>query len=325
MEISNKSQPTVEDTVLVDFRSSVTDTDLNRFIADTLQPTEEFNREMQKTVGQICDFLREHMKPNKIVKGGSLGKGTAIRGKSDIDLVLILNEVRNAEDLEEKLPAIKEEIVKKLRRNSTQLSIVHESISGDQSRFSVKFSAEGSHDNIDVDLLPTFHFEDLKRLYSTMKTDKDHDAYYSAALVEQQVEFVKSYPANVKSLIRLVKHWRKKMVVPYEAKRKLPNSYVMELITIHLWEKHVGNDGTFNTLKAFHSVMEELKNWKSLKIIWTKNYPRCEVPDDIRTKSGPLLMDPANPMNNLGSTFVWDEIEDAAKKVLGSRMMSGVS
>ena len=52
----------------VDFRSPVTNTDLNRFISDQLQPTEEFNREMQKTVDKICDFLREHMRPNKIVK-----------------------------------------------------------------------------------------------------------------------------------------------------------------------------------------------------------------------------------------------------------------
>jgi hypothetical protein len=36
-------------------------------------------------------------------------------------------------------------------------------------------------------------------------------------------------------------------------------------------------------------------------------------------------MDPANPMNNLGSTFVWEEIENAAKQVLESRMMSDVS
>ena len=79
------------------------------------------------------------------------------------------------------------------------------------------------------------------------------------------------------------------MVVPYEAKRKIPNSYVMELITIHLSEKHKGNDGTFNTLKAFRSIMEELKNYESLNIIWTKNYHRYEVPDEIRTKRYELV------------------------------------
>ena len=52
----------------VDFRSPVTATELNRFIADKLQPTEEFNYEMQATVGKICSFLQEHMRPNRIVK-----------------------------------------------------------------------------------------------------------------------------------------------------------------------------------------------------------------------------------------------------------------
>lgn len=44
------------------------------------------------------------------------------------------------------------------------------------------------------------------------------------------------------------------------------------------------NGGTFNTLKAFRSIMEELKNYESLNIIWTKNYSRCEIPGAIRTE-----------------------------------------
>ena len=52
----------------VDFRSPVTTTDLNRFIDDNLQPTDEFNREMNRSVDRICSFLREHLSPREIVK-----------------------------------------------------------------------------------------------------------------------------------------------------------------------------------------------------------------------------------------------------------------
>ena len=87
-----------------------------------------------------------------------MGKGTAIKGKSDIDLVLVLNEVTSAEDLKEQLPNIKLKILNMLR-NAESLTILPHSIS--TTEFSVKFSVEGTYENIDVDLLPTFHFDGM--------------------------------------------------------------------------------------------------------------------------------------------------------------------
>ena len=57
--------------------------------------------------------------------------------------------------------------------------------------------------------------------------------FYSASLVKLQVEFVSPIPANVKNLIRLVKYWRKTYVPETATRRRLPASYVLELITIH--------------------------------------------------------------------------------------------
>ena len=86
-----------------------------------------------------------------------MGKGTAIKGKSDIDLVLVLNEVEDAKDLKEKLPSIQQEIIKMLKENAESLTILPWTIS--TTHFHVKFTVRGTHGNIDVDLLPTFHFD----------------------------------------------------------------------------------------------------------------------------------------------------------------------
>ena len=86
-----------------------------------------------------------------------MGKGTAIKGKSDIDLVLVLNEVEDAKDLKEKLPNIQQKIINMLKENAESLTILPWTISTTQ--FSVKFTVRGTHGNIDVDLLPTFHFD----------------------------------------------------------------------------------------------------------------------------------------------------------------------
>ena len=85
-----------------------------------------------------------------------MGKGTAIKGNSDIDLVLILNEVESAEDLKTKLPSIQGIIIHLLKENSRSLAILPETIK--PTPFHVKFSVKGTYENIDVDLLPSFHF-----------------------------------------------------------------------------------------------------------------------------------------------------------------------
>ena len=95
-----------------------------------------------------------------IFEGGSLGKGTAIRGMCDIDLVLVLNGVEDAEDLSEQLPRIRGDVRSTLRRNRGGFTIRPGSLT--DSTFLVKFSVEGTNGQIDVDLLPTFKFRGTK-------------------------------------------------------------------------------------------------------------------------------------------------------------------
>ncbi|XP_028407251.1 2'-5'-oligoadenylate synthase 3-like isoform X1 [Dendronephthya gigantea] len=313
---------TVPNIDTVDFRSSLKRKDINRYIAKNLQPTDEFNAEMKRAIAKICLFLHQEMRPDKIVKGGSLGKGTAVKGRCDIDLVMVLNEVEDAAELKENLPTIINDVIGKLRQNRAKLAIIPNSLTN--ARFLVKFSVQGEHGKIDVDLLPTFKVTDLQSLYRKMKTDTHNKEYYSVALAEQQVDFFDDCPTKVKSLIRLVKYWKKKMVPDFSSGRRIPNSYLMELIIIHLWEENTDRDERFKTLKAFHGVMKTLNEYQSLNVIWTENYRITDIPYHVRC-TRPLVMDPANPMNNVCEPFVWEEISMAAKEVLESPMMYGVS
>ena len=110
----------------------------------------------------------------------------------------------------------------------------------------------------------------------------ERSLYNCTIIIFFQKEFVSKCPANVKNLIRLVKYWKKQEFRAMD-NRRIPNSYVMELITIHLWEQNAGRYGSFDILKAFHSIMEALKNYRSLNIIWQTNYNAGEIPENIRT------------------------------------------
>ena len=75
-------------------------------------------------------------------------------------------------------------------------------------------------------------------------------------------------------------------MVPSGTNRRIPNSYVMELITIHLWEKNRTINGKFDTLKAFHGVMKALRDYKCLDVVWEKNYTKDMIPFHVKMKSG---------------------------------------
>ena len=105
-----------------------------------------------------------------------------------------------------------------------------------------------------------------------MMDDEENWEYYSAALVKLQVKFVDKRPANVKDLIRLVKYWRKTYIQQIGHER-LPPSYLLELLTIHAWEK-AKCPKKFNIKIGFKAVMELLENHSNLRVSWDDNYSK---------------------------------------------------
>ena len=100
-------------------------------------------------------------------------------------------------------------------------------------------------------------------------------SYYSAGLVEYQVDFVKGQPAIVKNLIRLVKYWRKTCIEDKSAgKTRLPSSYPLELITIHCWEE-AGEPNPFDIRVGFKAVLQQLVDNRHIHVCWYKYYNKA--------------------------------------------------
>ena len=66
-----------------------------------------------------------------IFKGGSLGKGTAVRGRSDVDLLVVMNDFKNVDQLEQNMERI-------LRDFSDYLSSTVESATHGQVELKIK-------------------------------------------------------------------------------------------------------------------------------------------------------------------------------------------
>uniref|UniRef100_A0A4X2K119 2'-5' oligoadenylate synthase n=1 Tax=Vombatus ursinus TaxID=29139 RepID=A0A4X2K119_VOMUR len=296
--------------------------DLDSFISKFLQPNREFLGQVSRAVDIICSFMKENCFRNsstkvlKVVKGGSSAKGTALRGRSDADLVVFLSCFCGFADQGTNRAEIIAEIRAQLEacRREKQFDVKFEISKWENPRvLSFTLTSKTLDHSVDFDVLPAFN------ALGELLLKRDEGAplgEFSSCFTELQRDFVISRPTKLKSLIRLVKHWYK------QVKGALPPQYALELLTIYAWEQ---GDGTpqFNMAEGFRTVLELVQNYKNLCIHWKVNYnPENEIIKNFLTqqlrKPRPIILDPADPTGNLGHGTRWDLLAKEAASYANS-------
>ncbi|XP_072036191.1 2'-5'-oligoadenylate synthase 1-like [Amphiura filiformis] len=301
---------------------------------------QDFKGQCGRAVDQVGEILRQKMSLSvkEVVKGGSLGKGTMLKGKSDIDCVVMINSpdlpylqnVSNMSDYTQReLAKANRSIERAIKNHSTVVRT-------ERNEYMVKTTLNVSGVNVDVDLIPTadnLTAEETPQIYESMlRRSKDDREFYSASLVKLQVDFIKDKPGVVKELTRLVKYWNSQVVGSVLTdKRPLPTSYPMELITVLAWER-AGSPIAFNRLQGFKAVLKIIATEQStLKKHWTcyyndSMYQRALNKMDSASKRKPFILDPANPTNNVCARFhsTWNDVAGVAEQTLRSNLLAQV-
>ncbi|XP_006901074.1 PREDICTED: LOW QUALITY PROTEIN: 2'-5'-oligoadenylate synthase 3 [Elephantulus edwardii] len=302
--------------------------DLDKFICEFLQPTRQFLAQVNKAVNTICSFLRENCFQNsdikvlKVVKGGSSAKGTALRGRSDADLVVFLSCFQQFTEQGNRRAEIISEIRAQLEacQQEQQFEVKFEISKWENPRvLSFSLVSQTTPDqSVDFDVLPAFNalgqlgsgrrpspqvYVDLIRTY--------HNAgEYSTCFTELQRDFICSRPTKLKSLIRLVKHWYRQCNRMPKGKGSLPPQHGLELLTVYAWEQ--GKQGPqFSMAEGFRTVLELVGQYRQLCVYWTVNYDAEHkvIGDFLKQqlqKPRPIILDPADPTGNLGPNARWD-------------------
>lgn len=301
---------------------------LDAYIQHNIQADESFLRSVQATINKLVSLLQnnvpEELRPSQVVKGGSLCKGTSIKGNSDIDLVLMLARYENVRQLKEALPRLLRLLHMSLSR-FPNVSNVGETGFGVQLEYT---GGDGNSHEIDVQLAVDVitNYKGVNNVYTAMEgRDKDIRSNYSACLVPLHASlFGDENPTKLKSLIRLVKYWKKKRDGVYKQQHsgqriaRWPTSYVIEIITMHVWCE-AGKPSSFDMRKALYAVLRAIENHCEFKIILQDqflNYGRTAIE---QPNNGPFIMDPCNPFNNLYLTsrqvtaWNWDAIGQEAR------------
>ncbi|XP_032879454.1 2'-5'-oligoadenylate synthase 1-like [Amblyraja radiata] len=316
--------------------------DLDTYIYENLQPDERFLNQVAETIDKICTFLKEQCpyKISKAVKGGSLGKGTAVKNGADADLVVFLNNFKSFEDQTgnrtEILRVISDLLLKYEKNIGHQIKMTPPKINHSSSpprSLNFQFKSTRSSDFVEVDVLPAFDAlgqvtRTRAQVYEDLIATRERGGEFSPSFTELQRDFVKARPTKLKSLIRLVKYWYTEHVHrPYKPQLRsgedLPPKYALELLIIYAWES-AEKEEHFSTVEGFRTVLELIVQYKHLCIFWTTNYSIRLMKNKLK-ESKPMILDPADPTGNVAAAARWDLVAEAAKYCLQQKCVKDVN
>ncbi|NXH52537.1 OASL2 protein, partial [Rhabdornis inornatus] len=322
---------------------TVTTKRLDGWIAETLQPSTAFTIQVKETVGQICEFLKrdcfgDEIHVLKTVKGGSAGKGTALKKNSDADVVLFLSCLPSYEEQKKNRRVILDLIMIRLKacRESLRFDVYiseprYKGPDNTPRSLSLTLSSRVTGESIDVDILPAYDAlgqvtQDAPpnaEVYVRLLDTHSHPGEFSPCFTELQKMFVKRCPAKLKNLLRLVKYWYKELLSPQYPNAHLPPKYALELLTIYAWEEATGSSDCFDMAQGFRTVLELLRLPRQICIYWEKYYSLQDRNIGAHVKgllrsARPVILDPADPTGILGQDKNWDLMAREAARYCSS-------
>ncbi|XP_049644867.1 2'-5'-oligoadenylate synthase 1 [Suncus etruscus] len=312
--------------------------DLDTFIENLLLPDAQFRKQVKQAIHIISTFLKERcfqnslepVRVSKVVKGGSSGKGTTLRGRSDADLVVFLNNFtsygeqfnRRAEFIQE----IRRQLEACQRERSFEVMFHINEFENPRAlsfRLSQHPSLLNSGEFVEFDILPAYDAlgqwnksQISPQIYIKL-INEGKEGEFSSCFTEVQRSFLKGRPTKLKSLIRLVKHWFQEC--REDLGKPLPQQYALELLTVYAWEEGC-KETYFNTAQGFRTVLDLVLKYKQLCIFWEKYYDFTDpfIKQYLKSqlnKPRPVILDPADPTGNVagGNEYGWERLAQEAR------------
>jgi len=257
-----------------------------------------FSSRVQQALGSIVEALSQAMFINvdHVVKGGSVGKGTAINGLTDAEVVFFLHGLPQVGH-DRWLPPL-------LRAAA---GVLAEQLGGDRSiegihatEDSVQLFAKGLV-TVDIKFSPTFASY-AQTVQVLGEQGPEARRLYGVSLVEQRTQFISRQPSAVKVTIRLLKWWRDQQ--EWSNKLVRPTDEILELMVVYSAVQTRPSDQR----QAVANVMSLLARFDELRIVWSNYYNKEDVWAPL-LRQRPLLMDPVNPFVNIAEPQVFDARE----------------
>jgi hypothetical protein len=267
-----------------------------------------FHSRAMQALNFIVDVMMEtsFLNIDHIVKGGSIGKGTAITSCADAELVCFLVGLPitgHEKWLQPLLRSIAGVLTENVLTDSDCVESGFESVEVVDD--CVRLSARGVITNVRFASVFESYDATIQELREQIPEAR---RFQAAALAMEKVQFISRQPSQVKVTIRLLKWWRNQH--QWTSKLVRPSDDVLELMAVYSAEQTKPADQR----QAIANVLFLMSRFNELRIVWSEYYSKDCIWEPLLSQR-PLLMDPVNPFVNVADPQCFDarELMDVAK------------
>jgi hypothetical protein len=264
---------------------------LIEYVNEILKPTITDIQKLKKILRSVATAIQHNssLSLQEIRNGGSFEKGTMLKHNPEADIVLIFNR-------HNKRNKSWENIMNTVKRTVTnafpEANIEH------SGKISLKLSLPNGPDkNVDIDIVPSLPANSPIQM-SNLKNSK----VYQGTTTIWHVEYVKKvknlFPSYCETVM-LIKDWRDEFHIPLK-------SFYLELLAASaLYEREIENQ---NLQSFFKACLREIQGFTDgtpvLPVEW-EYFGEDEM--DLNGKY--IIIDPANPKDNLASSLKNEDID----------------
>ena len=267
--------------------------------AERLGLTSDERLQLQGIVQEITDVLTSSRVIASVKVCGSYGKGTAVSGCADLDIVAIT------------VQCFESDMYLSLQHHAATL--LKDNLKVDLKYRPLALSFTYKHVEIDV-VLASPNIEPISQCYLPPRPR----FFRRPSLSVQECAFLCAQPPLFGAVVRLLKKWRASAENwPRHCK---PRSFLLELIALAAVQKFDASQFTEETVcNGFVTSLELLLQVISgdLKLYWVDNYPEYSI--EFENYDGPIVMDPFDPTNNVAGLLQiqdWHPLSHLAEQTL---------
>jgi len=257
-----------------------------------------FNSKVAQALNDIVDVVTEKSFLNvaQVVKGGSVGKGTAITGTTDAEVVFFLKGMPKGQQ-SKWLPPLLKAVAAVLTQHLSKEHGVEDILATDDC---VCMKVKGC---VEVQLRFSPDFATYDEVIQEMGQQRpDLRKHFNIALVKEQVQFISKQPGQVKVTMRLLKWWRNQQ--RWSSPQTTPSDDILELIAVYSALQTKPGDQKV----AIANAMSLLARFEELRVVWSNYYNKEDIWSPL-LQQRPLLMDPVNPYLNVADPQNFDASE----------------
>jgi len=253
---------------------------LHQYIDKILKPTNDLMNFVPSKINKIANVLKNNstLSLNEVISGGSYKKGTMLRYKPDIDIVLVFNK---QEGIKRNWVSLMNQVNNNLKTAFPKSKITK----GDNIAIHLEFINNNKPINFDV--VASYYVNSPVQM-SSVKNSKIYQGITSLWHLRyfdkwKNIEYFKE-------VVMLLKDWKNKHKINLK-------SFHMELIAASAYEYRLENNYTLETflISCFQNIQGMIDGTPIFPVNW-EYFDKSSLNTHY---DFPLLIDPANPNENL--------------------------